>query len=148
MKYQISFRTFVITKRDNNITKTNEMIALRFTTNQNEKNITSEDQVNKVKFNGLCAYDITAIIEDLRQDSWYADDTDEELFNAIAIKQVKHDNWHAHNTNGKFVIIECDFVEFERDNQDFTGKRAVIVDNISYLHSAQIDMDYEVYRIS
>jgi len=123
------------------------MIALRFTTNKNEQNITSEDQVNKVQFNGLCAYDITNILEDMKNDSWYEDYTDEELFGIIAIKQVKHDNWHAHNSKGNFVIIDCNFVDFERDNQDFTGRRAVIVNDISYLHFGKIDMESDIYKI-
>ena len=122
------------------------MIALRFTTNRNEDQVTSEDQVNKVQFNGLCAYDITEVFEEMKNDSWYEGYSDQELFGIIAIKQVKHDNWHAKNTKGNFVIMNADFVEYERDNQDFLGNRAVIVKLNDYISFGQIDMESEWYK--
>ena len=93
------------------------MIALRFTTNKNEKHITSEDQVNKIKFAGLCAYDITSEVERMIADDY----TPAEAYQICARKQAEFDNWHAHNTNGEYVIFEGDFVEMERDNHDRFG---------------------------
>lgn len=118
------------------------MIALRFTTNQNEHNITSEDQVNKVKFNGLCAYDITIEVERMIEEDYSLEDA----IQICALKQVKFDNWHAHNTNGCFVVFNADFIELERDNQDFQGNRAVIVKLDNYIASGQIDMKSEWYK--
>lgn len=118
------------------------MIALRFTTNKDEKNITSEDQVNKVKFNGLCAYDITSEIERMIEDDYSID----EAIEICALKQVKFDNWHASNTKGYYVAFEADFVELERDNQDFLGNRAVIATINNYIAFGQIDMDSEYYK--
>lgn len=86
------------------------MIALRFTTNRDEKNVTSEDQVNKVQFNGLCAYDITSEVERMIEENY----TEEDAFQICARKQAEFDNWHAHNTDGTYVIFEGDFVEMER----------------------------------
>ena len=57
-----------------------------------------------------------------------------------ALKQVKFDNWHASNTKGNYIAFNADFVELERDNQDFLGNRAVIVKLNDYLN---IKSDYE-----
>jgi len=119
------------------------MLVLRFTTNVNEKRVQSEDQVNKRKFNGLCGYDISDAVSNLVNDDY----TIEEAINIVALKQVKHDNWHAHNTKGKFVVFEGDFVEFERDNQSFDGSRAIIASINNYEAIGIIDMESEYYRI-
>ena len=118
------------------------MIALRFTTNRDEKNFTSEDQVNKVKFNGLCAYDISSEVERMIE----ADYSFEDAIEICALNQVKHDNWHASNTKGHYVVFDADFVEYERDNQDYTGNRAVIVKLNEYIAFGQIDMQSEWYK--
>jgi len=118
------------------------MIALRFTTNRNEESFTSEDQVNKIQFNGLCVYDITSEVERMIEDDY----TFEEAVSIIALRQVKFDNWHAQNTKGNFVIFNADFIELERDNQDYLGNRAVIAKINNYTAFGQIDMQSEYYR--
>lgn len=120
------------------------MIALRFTTNTNETNLTSEDQVNKIQFNGLCAYDITSEVKRMIADDY----TIEEAIKICALKQVKCDNWHAHNSKGSFVVFDADFVEYERDNQDFLGNRAVIVTINNYIAAGEINMISEYYKIN
>lgn len=111
------------------------VIALRFTTNRDERNITSEDQVNKVKFAGLCAYDITSEVEQMIEDGYSIEDA----YQIIARKQAEFDNWHAHNTSGNYVIFEGTFVSLERDNFDFLGNRAVIVKLNNYLAYGKLD---------
>ena len=118
------------------------MIALRFTTNKNEKGLTSEDQVNKIKFDGLCAYDITSEVERMINEDYSLSDAIE----ICALKQVKCDNWHASNTNGNYVALNANFVELERDNCDFLGNRAVIVEINNYIAIGQIDMLSETYK--
>lgn len=118
------------------------MIALRYTSNRNEENITSEDQVNKIKFKGLCAYDITSEVERMLDDEY----TLSEAIEICALKQVKFDNWHASNTKGNYVAFNAEFVELERDNQDFMGNRAVIVNMNDYIAYGQIDMESEWYK--
>ena len=118
------------------------MIALRFTTNKNEKNITSEDQVNKIKFAGLCAYDITSEVERMIADDY----TESEAFQICERKQAEFDNWHAHNTNGEYVIFEGDFIEMERDNQDRFGNRAVIVKLNNYRAFGKLEQMNYGYR--
>ena len=118
------------------------MIALRFTTNKDEKNITSEDQVNKVKFNGLCAYDITSVVSEMVEDDY----TEEEAFQICARKQAEFDNWHSHNTNGEYVIFEAEFIELERDNQDRFGNRAVIVELNEYKAFGKLEQTIYGYR--
>ena len=112
------------------------MIALRFTTNKNEKGLTSEDQVNKMQFNGLCAYDITSEVERMINEDYSLSDAIE----ICALKQVKCDNWHASNTKGHYVAFNANYIELERDNVDFLGNRAVIVELDSYIAHGQIDM--------
>ena len=112
------------------------MIALRFTTNKNEKGLTSEDQVNKMQFNGLCAYDITSEVERMINEDYSLSDAIE----ICALKQVICDNWHASNTKGHYVAFNAKFIELERDNQDFLGNRAVIVEINNYIAYGQIDM--------
>ena len=119
------------------------MIALRFTKNKEEKNLTSEDQVNKVQFHGLCAYDMTSEIDRMMEGSY----TMEEAIKICALRQVKYDNWHASNKKGHYVVFDADFVEWERDNHDYTRKRAVIVTINNYLAYGQIDMESERYRM-
>lgn len=119
------------------------MIALRFTRTLDETGFTSEDQVNKKQFAGLCAYDISDAVSELVNKDY----SFEEAVSICALRQVEFDNWHAHNTDGKFVVFEGKFIEFERDNQDFTGNRAVLVDIKSYYGHGQIDMKSEWYKI-
>ena len=122
------------------------MIALRFTNNKNEKNLRSEDQVNGVMFDGLCVYDITNAINELRNDPFYEDFTDEQLYMTVAIMQCKHDNWHAKNYDGNFVILSAEYSGEDRDNnQCFDGGNAKIAKNISYMAYGQIDMDSTFY---
>ncbi len=111
------------------------MIALRFTTNRNEKNFKSEDQVNKFKFNGLCAYDISNEVEKMINNNYSLSDA----FEICAKKQAEFDNWHAHNTDGQYVIFSADVIELERDNQDFTGNRAVVVKMNEYKAFGQLE---------
>ncbi len=118
------------------------MIALRFTSNRNEENFTSEDQVNKIQFNGLCAYDITSEVERMMDEDY----TLEEAIEICALKQTKFDNWHASNTQGNYVAFNADFVELERDNQDFLGNRAVIAKLNDYIAFGQIDMNSDWYK--
>ena len=118
------------------------MIALRFTTNKNEKNITSEDQVNKVQFSGLCAYDITSEVDRMLSDDYSL----QEAFQICARKQAEFDNWHAHNTDGQYVIFEGDFIELERDNQDRFGNRAVIVSLNEYKAFGKLEQLSYGYR--
>ncbi len=119
------------------------MIALRFTKNRNETGFTSEDQVNKIQFNGLCAYDITSEVERMIEETYTMD----EAIAICALKQVKFDNWHASNTKGNFVAFNANFIENERDNQSFTGERAVIAELNDYIGFGQIDMESDVYKI-
>lgn len=118
------------------------MIALRFTTNRNEQDVTSEDQVNKVQFNGLCAYDITSEVERMIDEDY----TLEDAIEICALKQVKFDNWHASNTKGHYVAFDASFIELERDNQDFMGNRAIIAKLNNYIAFGQIDMKSEWYK--
>jgi len=123
-------------------TNKHTMIALRFTVNKNERNITSEDQVNKIQFNGLCAYDITSIVSKMIGDDY----TEEEAYEICARKQAEFDNWHAHNTNGQYVIFEANFIELERDNQDVNGNRAVVVDLVEYKAFGKLEQTNHGYR--
>jgi hypothetical protein len=109
--------------------KNKDMIALRFTRTKNEAGFTSEDQVNKVQFPGLCAYDITDAVNDLIEDGY----SESDAYEICAKKQAEFDNWHAHNSKGSYVIFAAKFVEYERDNQDRFGGRAVIVKLEKYL---------------
>lgn len=118
------------------------MIALRFTTNKNEENIKSEDQVNKIKFAGLCAYDITSEVERMLSEDYSLSDA----IQICALKQVRFDNWHASNTKGKYVVFNGEFVGFERDNQDFLGNRAVITTLNDYIAFGEINMESESYK--
>ncbi len=118
------------------------MIALRFTSTKNEETFTSEDQVNKVQFNGLCAYDITSEVDRMIE----ADYTLSDAIEICALKQVRFDNWHASNSKGRYVAFNADFVELERDNQDFLGNRAVIVKLNNYIAHGQINMESEWYK--
>lgn len=118
------------------------MIALRFTQTRNEEHFKSEDQVNKIQFNGLCAYDITSEVEMMLNDDY-------ELKNAIQIiarKQAEFDNWHAHNSKGNYVVFDAEFVELERDNFDFNGNRAVIVKINNYIAFGKLEQLNYGYR--
>ncbi len=118
------------------------IIALRFTKNRNEVGLTSEDQVNKIQFNGLCAYDMTSEIERMMNEDYILEDA----IQICAINQTKFDNWHAHNSKGNYVVFNAEFVENERDNQDFLGERAVIAKLINYIGFGQIDMESDYYK--
>ena len=118
------------------------MIALRFTTNKNEKGLTSEDQVNKIKFNGLCAYDITSEVKRMINEDYSLSDAIE----ICALKQVRCDNWHASNTKGHYVAFNANYIGLERDNKDFLGNRAVIVEIDNYIAYGQIDMLSDTYK--
>jgi hypothetical protein len=118
------------------------IIALRFTSTRNEAGFTSEDQVNKVQFNGICAYDITSEVERMIDEDY----TLEDAIEICALKQVKFDNWHASNTKGNYVAFNSEFVSHERDNQDFLGNRAVIVKLNDYIGFGQIDMGSANYK--
>ena len=118
------------------------MIALRYTRTRNEEGFTSEDQVNKKQYEGLCAYDITSEVERLQDEDY----TFEEAIKICALKQVKFDNWHAHNSKGNFVVFNADFIEYDRDNQYYTGERAVIAKLNNYMAYGQIDMESEWYK--
>lgn len=122
---------------------TKSIIALRFTSTRNESGFTSEDQVNKVQFDGLCAYDITSEVERLIEETY----TLEEAVQICAMKQVKFDNWHANNTKGNYVVFNANFISIERDNQDFLGNRAVIAELNDYIGFGQIDMESDYYRL-
>ena len=50
------------------------------------------------------------------------------------------------NTKGHYVAFNADFVELERDNQDFMGERAVIAKLNNYIAYGQIDMNSEWYK--
>jgi hypothetical protein len=116
---------------------------IRFTKNNNETNFKSEDQVNKVMFNGVCAYDISEAVSELINEDY----TLEEAVQICAKKQAEHDNWHAHNTNGHYVIFDGEFVEYERDNQDFKGNRAVIAKIKSYVGFGRVEQTQYGYKV-
>lgn len=118
------------------------MIALRFTNTRNEEGFTSEDQVNKIQFAGLCAYDITNEVDRMISEDY----TLEDAIEICAMKQVKFDNWHAHNTKGNYVVFNGEFIESERDNQDYLGNRAVIAKLNNYIGFGQIDMESDYYK--
>ena len=115
------------------------MIALRFTSTQNETGFKSKDQVNGVDFNGLCAYDITDEVDSLMDEEY----TYEEAIQLIARKQAEFDNWHCHNAKGDYVVFDGEFVSLERDNMDYLGKRAVIAKINNYIgHGNLKQLDY------
>ena len=95
---------------------------LRYTSTKDETRFTSEDQVNKVKFNGLCAYDISEDISEMLESGYEFTQACEIL----ARKQAEFDNWHCHNSKGQYVIFSGRTVGLDRDNQDRHGNRAVI----------------------
>ena len=117
------------------------MIALRYTSNRNETGFRSEDQVNKVMYDGLCAYDITDEIMRMQDEGYKLKDAIE----ICALRQVKYDNWHASNSNGNYVVFDADFIGYDRDNQDYLGNRAVIAKLNEYIAYGQIDLNSKYY---
>ena len=116
------------------------MIYLRFTSTKNEKGYKSTDQVNKVEFNGLCAYDITDEVDRLINEEEYEY---EEAIQFVARKQAEFDNWHCHNAKGNYVVFDGDFKSLERDNMDYLGNRAVIASIEKYIgHGNLKQLDY------
>ena len=107
---------------------------LRFTKNQNEKGLVSEDQVNKKMYSGLCAYDISAEVSSYLEDDY----TLEDAFEIIAKKQAEFDNWHAHNSGGAYVIFSGSTIQYDRDNMMYTGDRAVIASLEEYCATGQL----------
>ena len=72
--------------------------------------------------------------------------TIDEAIEICALRQVRFDNWHASNTKGNYVAFNADFVELERDNQDYLGNRAVIAKLNNYIAFGQIDMESNMYK--
>ena len=118
------------------------MIALRFTRSRDEQNEVSFDNVNKKFTPGLCAYDITNAVAELMEETY----TLAEAIGICALRQVKFDNFYAHNSKGKYVAFNSEFVEFERDNQCFTGERCVIAKFNNYIAFGEIDFESEWYK--
>ena len=98
------------------------MICLRFTKYEENNKHNSTDQVNHKQLAGLCCFDITQTIKKLLNEDY----TEKEAYQICARLEAEHDNWHATNHNGRFIIFEGDFVEYDRDNQDRFGNRAIV----------------------
>lgn len=119
------------------------MICLRFTKTKNEKNNTSIDNVNHKTLSGLCCYDITDEIHNLVNNE---ECTHKEAYQICAKKEAEHDNWHCSNHDGNFVIFDGSFVEFDRDNQDRFGGRAVVATLDQYLAYGKIEQCQYGYK--
>ena len=111
------------------------MLCLRPTKNFNELETVSYDNVNRKRLKGVCAYDVTDAVADMIQND---EATEQEAYARIARKQAEFDNFHCSNAQNSFVIFEGDFIEYDRDNQDFEHKRAIVAKINYYIaHSAQ-----------
>jgi hypothetical protein len=118
------------------------MIALRFTKEKNEFGRVSTDTVNNKKLSGLCAYDITAFVDEWIEEGWDFEDA----VQIAAKKQAEFDNWHATNHGGQFVIFDGEFLEYDRDNQDFEKKRAVVAEINFYYGHGRIEQCAHGYK--